>query len=111
NMKLTSEIIPLLVEGIEEADEFDKLMLKRLADELPLEVKLENREALQNVFPMEEWSFFTELDESSEEKLELWLENHLLKLEVGEQFDLTLLERARPLPADKLTRDGWIQRH
>ena len=107
NMKLTSEIIPLLVEGIEEADEFDKLMLKRLADELPLEVKLENREALQNVFSMEEWSFITELDESSEEKLELWLENHLLKLEVGEQFDQTLLERARAI-ARRQVDEGWV---
>ncbi|SDL27443.1 hypothetical protein [Lacicoccus qingdaonensis] len=84
NMTLTSEIIPLLVEGIEEGDDLNKLLLKRLAARLPLEVKIENREALQNVFSMEEWSFLTELDEAKEEKLELWLVNHQLRLELSE---------------------------
>lgn len=85
----------------------NKLLLKRLADRLPLEVKMENRKALQNVFSMEEWSFFTELDEAIEEKLELWLMNHQLELELSEQFDQQLFDRAKAM-ASRQVEESWF---
>lgn len=107
NMTLTNEMVPLLKEAITEENRLNLHMLKQIADKLPLEVKMDNREDLQRVFSMEEWSFFTELHEASEEKLELLLENYLLKLELEEYFNQQLFQRTKAI-AFRQVEQGWV---
>src|SRR5699024_6419663 len=107
NMTLTDEMVPLLKESITVENRLNLHILKQIADELPLEVKLEKREELLHVFSVEEWGFFTEVYEASEEKLELMLENHLLELESGEYFNQQLFIRAKTI-ADRQAEQGWV---
>lgn len=75
-MTFTSEDVPLLMRAIKNAPGFTALSLKRVAEGLPLDLKIENREVLQSVFSMEEWEFFTQVYEASQDELERMLEDH-----------------------------------
>lgn len=97
NMTLTGEVVPLLVQAMEDDNEIYRLMLKRIAEALPLEVKLANREGLHSVFTTEEWSFFTDLDEGNEELLELLLEHKLLTMEMQSGYDRLLFSEAKAI--------------
>ncbi|CAM4205022.1 hypothetical protein [Lacicoccus alkaliphilus] len=57
DMTFSNEDVPLLMEAMKSAPGFIALSLKRVAEGLPLDVKIENREVLQSVFSMEEWVF------------------------------------------------------
>src|SRR5699024_47884 len=49
----------------------------------------------------------TELDEASEEKLGLWLRNHQLELELSEQSDQQLFDRAKAM-ASRQVEESWF---
>lgn len=107
NMTITSEIVPLLIEAMKEGDDSNKFQLKRLVNQLPLEVKVEHREGLQSFFSKEEWSFFSRLNEATKEELEQMLENHLTELESLKQYNQQLFAQAKAI-AFQQAEQGWV---
>jgi hypothetical protein len=107
NMTFSNEDVLLLMEAMKSAPGFTGLSLRRVAEGLPLDVKIENREVLQSVFSMEEWGFFTQVAEASQDGLEQMLENHLKEMESLEHYDQRPYNRAKAM-AYRQAKEGWV---
>lgn len=107
NMTFSNEDVLLLMEAMKSAPGFTGLSLRRVAEGLPLDVKIENREVLQSVFSTEEWGFFTKVAEASQNELEQMLENHLKEMESLEHYDQRPYNRAKAM-AYRQAKEGWV---